>query len=246
MKLTPRIIVLLAAATAAKAGPPFVTDDPEPVDYLHYEFYAASQYEHSPDDSNGTLPHIEFNYGILPNTQVHLIAPLAFDAPQGAQRQAGYGDTELGVKYRFLEESDERPQVGVFPLVELPTGDSSRGLGSGHTQVFLPVWAQKTSGKWTTYGGGGYWLNPGVGNRGWWFAGLVLQRQVLPSLAVGAEVYHETAKSVTVGPDTKANLGITWDLSDTSHILASAGPVISGYSGYQSYVAFQLTWGPAK
>ena len=26
----------------AQAGPPFMTDDPEPVDYQHYEFYTFS------------------------------------------------------------------------------------------------------------------------------------------------------------------------------------------------------------
>ncbi len=240
------ILLTLAAAAGAHAGPPFSTDDPEPVDYGHYELYLASQYQHASGDSSGTLPHVELNYGILPNTQLHLIAPAAFDAPAGQPRRTGYGDTELGVKYRFLEESDGRPQVGVFPLVELPTGASSRGLGAGHTQVFLPVWIQKSSGKWTTYGGGGYWVNPGSGNRNWWFAGWLLQRQLLANLAVGAEVFHETAKGVGIGPDTKVNVGLTWDLSDQSHILASAGPVIQGPSGYQTYVAFQLTLGPAK
>jgi hypothetical protein len=40
---------------------------------------------------------------------------------------------ELGVKYRFLHEDQNGciPQVGIFPLVELPTGDSSRGLAIG-------------------------------------------------------------------------------------------------------------------
>ncbi len=240
------IVLSLAWASAVSAGPPFVTDDPEPVDLRHYELYLASQYQHSSRDAGGTLPHVEFNYGIIPETQFHVIAPLAFDAPAGAPRQTGYGDTELGLKYRFLGETDDRPQLGVFPLVELPTGDSSRGLGAGHTQIYLPLWAQKTSGKWTCYGGGGYWINPGAGNRDWWFAGAVVQRQVLPNLAVGAEVFHETAKSDSVGPDTRANLGLTWDLSEGSHILASAGPGLSGAAGYQTYVAFQLTWGPGK
>jgi hypothetical protein len=42
-------------------------------------------------------------------------------------------------------------------------------------QYFLPVWLQKDFGKWTTYGGGGYWINPGAGNKNWWFSGILLQ-----------------------------------------------------------------------
>ena len=242
----PTLVGIALAATLAHAGPPFVTDDPEPVEYQHYEVYLASIYQHSPGDANGTLPHVELNYGLFPAIQIHLIAPEAFDAPSDGPRQSGYGDTELGIRYRFLEETESRPQVGVFPLVEVPTGDRSRGLGAGHTQVFLPVWAPKSRGAWTTYGGGGYWVNPGAGNRNWWFMGWLVQRQVVKDLAVGAEVYHETAKVVGGPSDTKANLGVTWDLSESSHILASAGPVIQGPSGYQTYVAFQLTLGPGK
>ena len=47
-----------------------------------------------------------------------------------------------------------RPMIGVFPLVEAPTGDARRGLGAGHTREFLPLWLQKSFGGWTTYGGG--------------------------------------------------------------------------------------------
>jgi hypothetical protein len=58
----------------------------------------------------------------------------------------------------------------MFPLVEVPSGDADKGLGNGKTQYFLPVWLQKDFGKWTIYGGGGYWINPGTGNKNWWFS----------------------------------------------------------------------------
>ena len=55
----------------------------------------------------------------------------------------GYGDTELGVKFRFLHETDYLPEAAIFPLLEVPTGNASDGLGSGHVQAFLPMWLQK-------------------------------------------------------------------------------------------------------
>ena len=71
-----------------------------------------------------------------------------------------------------------RPQVAVFPLVNLPTGDEDRGLGAGHVLVFLPMWFQKSFGDWTIDGGGGYWINQGgVGDKNFWFSGLLLQRK---------------------------------------------------------------------
>ncbi|MFI5356110.1 MAG: transporter [Opitutales bacterium] len=240
------LLGLLAAVTATRAGPPFVTDDPEPVDYRHWEVYLASQYDHGRDGASGTLPQLEVNYGIIPELQLHVVAPLAFAAPAGAPRQSGYGDTELGAKYRFVGETADQPQVAVFPLVELPTGNRARGLGAGQTQIYLPLWLQKTFGTWTTYGGAGYWINPGAGHRNWWFTGWLIQKQVRPNLAIGAEIYHETAQTPDGPSDTKANVGVIWDLDDTRHILASIGPTLQGPTGYQAYFALQFTFGPAK
>jgi hypothetical protein len=242
-----RLLWLLALVPAtAWAGPPFITDDPEPVDYQHWEVYLASETQHGPDGMSGTLPHIEVNYGLVPNLQVHLIAPDGFASSATGPRQYGYGTTELGAKYRFVEESDSVPEIGVFPLVELPTGNSSEGLSTGHTQVYLPVWLQKSFGSWVVYGGGGYWINPGPGYRNYWFTGVVLQRQVTKTLAIGAEIFHQTAQTRPGGSSSQVNVGFTWDLSDTYHVLASAGPSIQGPSGYQTYAAFQLTFGPKK
>lgn len=43
---------ILAGVTALFAGPPFRTDNPEPVDYQHWEFYTAIQYQ----NHRGGLP----------------------------------------------------------------------------------------------------------------------------------------------------------------------------------------------
>ena len=97
----PGIGLLVFLAPTLLAGPPFVTDDPEPVDYQHWEFYIASQHTQTLDGWSGTAPHFELNYGVITNVQLHLIAPLAYDAPKNGSAQYGYGDTELGVKFRF-------------------------------------------------------------------------------------------------------------------------------------------------
>ena len=215
----------LLAAAPAHAGPPFITDDPEPVDLGHWEVYAFSAGAAGPADASGVGPSIEVNYGAAPNLQLHFIGNLAYDDPAGGPAVMGLGDTELGAKYRFITpgKDDWFPQVGVFPLVEIPTGDAKRNLGAGYTQVFLPVWVQKDFGKWTTYGGGGYWINPGPGNRNYWFTGWLLQRQVTDKLALGAELFHQTSSMVGRGDTTGFNLGGIYDFTEHYHLLFSAG-----------------------
>jgi hypothetical protein len=226
----------------AWSGPPFLTDDPEPVDYQNWEVYLASQHSLSGGDWSGTAPHIEVNYGAVTNLQLHLIAPLGYDSPAAGASHFGYADTELGVKYRFMEETAHLPQVGVFPLLEDPTGSSKNGLGSGHLQAFLPIWLQKSWGPWTAYGGGGYGINPGEGNQNWGFVGALLQRQVVTNAIAGVEVYHQTAAE-TEGPgNTAFNIGTVFDLSEHYHLQFSAGRSIDGPIDFQCYFALQFTF----
>ena len=78
--------LLLAEPVGLLAGPPFITDDPEPVEYQHWEWYLASQSFKTPDGWSGTAPHLEVNYGAISNVQLHLIAPLAYDSPAHGAR----------------------------------------------------------------------------------------------------------------------------------------------------------------
>lgn len=169
------------------------------------------------------------------------------DRPAGGPTQYGLGDVELGLKYRFVLEDDHgwRPQVGVFPLVELPTGDANRGLGAGYTRLFLPVWLQKSSGPWLTYGGGGYWINPGSGNRNYWFAGWLVQRQVTKRLALGVEAYYQTASVVGGKSSLGFNVGGVYDFDEHNHFLFSAGRGLANASAtnqFSYYLAYQRTF----
>jgi len=220
-----------------------VTDDPEPVDYQHWEFYVASQNTDISGDWSGTAPHFELNYGIISNVQLHMIAPLAYDAPPHRASHYGSGDMELGVKFRFLQETNWLPEAAIFPLLEVPIGSAKDNLGAGHANGFLPLWLQKSWGDWTAYGGGGYGVNSFSGRRNWEFVGGVLQDQVSSNILIGAEVYHQTdveADFPNVG--TAFNIGAVIDLSDQHHILFSAGRSIDGPTQFQCYIAYQFTF----
>lgn len=238
------VLALALAAGSASAGPPFITDDPEPVDLGHWEIYAfsAGAFEHSA--STGVGPSLEVNYGAAPNLQLHLIANLSYDNPSGTPKQFGLGDTELGFKYRFITPGDKDwfPQVGIFPLLELPTGQAKRGLGAGYTQAFLPVWIQKDIGKWTTYGGAGYWINPGPGNRNYWYGGWLLQRQVTAKLMLGGEVFHTTSSVVGRSGSSGFNLGGQYDVTEHDHLLFSAGRGGLAYAVDAAAVGYPFTY----
>ncbi len=240
---------LLIALHPANAGPPFRTDDPEPVEYQHWEFYTFSTGTHVSGDTSGVLPAWEFNYGLIPNGQLHIVAPVAFDSPSGGSTLFGYGDTELGFKYRFIDEDKDGtlPQVGIFPIVELPTGNQNRHLGAGHVRLFLPVWVQKSFGDWTTYGGGGYWINQDddLGDKNYWFFGWLLQRKVTEKLTLGGELFHQTADTEGGGDSTGFNIGGFYDFDEHNHLLFSAGAGLQNASQtnlYSWYLGYQVTY----
>ena len=239
-------IIFLLVSPIVLAGPPFLTDDPEPVEYKHTEAYLAMQYRHDRDGDSSTLPHVEINYGLLPNVQIHLIAPLQYIKPEGSSSQYGYGDTEVGVKYRFVQETEYFPQMAVFPLIEFPTGDSDKGLGSGRTQYFLPIWLQKSWGPWSSYGGGGYWINPGIDNKNYWYFGWQAQRALAKWFSLGAELFYTTPTTRDGDHVLGYNIGGIVNLTEKHHVIFSAGTDIHGQNLSRYYAAYQLTWGPPE
>jgi hypothetical protein len=236
---------MLIVSRLALAGPPFMTDDPEPVEYKHQELYIASQQVKTQSGRNGTLPHLEYNYGAAPDLQLHIIVPYAFNSTVGALEQRGLGDIELGVKYRFMQETGNQPMAGIFPLVVTSTGDAAKGLGNGATQVFLPLWLQKKWGDWQSYGGGGYWINNAADAKNHWFFGWQLQKEISEHLTLGGEVYHSTEQVTGVGESTGFNLGGFYNFDAHNHFLFLAGQGLTNVDNtnqFASYVTYQLTW----
>jgi hypothetical protein len=198
------------------------------------------------DATLAALPGIDANYGAAPELQLH--ATMLLDrgiGPDGPARN-GLGDLELGAKYRLFtpDEDDWRPQLAVYPLIEVPVSNAKLGFGTGHPQIFLPVWLQKDFGAWTAYGGGGYWLNPGAGNRNYWFVGAVLLRKISDKFAVGVEVFHQTSNGRDTPDSTSYNVGGIYDVSERLHILMSAGSGLQNVAAtnrFSWYVGLRLT-----
>jgi hypothetical protein len=221
------------------AGPPFNTDDPEPVDYLHWEFYAASQYQFEKSNDEATLPHFEVNYGAVPNVQLHVLTGMGY-VKEDAVHQYGFMTAELGVKYRFINTGDDF-QVGIFPLVELPTASGASIVGNEHLQTFLPVWIQKSWGKFTTYGGAGYWINPGGNNKNSVFAGWQAQYNFTKTLSLGGELYYESPDTKDGSYNVAFKIGGFININEENHILFSIGPSLQTSDNISGYLGYQLT-----
>ena len=240
--ILPAACLNLVLAARLFAGPPFLTDDPEPVDYQHWEAYVFTQGDHASSGYNVEGPAMEVNYGVLPDTQLHLIVPMTTVGGNGTPDASGLGDTELGVKYRFLHETNGWPQIGIFPLAELPTGDAGRGLGNGRAWFQLPLWMQKSFGPWTTYGGGGEAFNSAPGQRDHPYGGWLVQRDFGPRLTLGGELFAQGQDTDNDRGFAALNFGGQYNVDEHFSLLFSAGHSVVGDNHTLWYFGLYWTW----
>lgn len=237
--LSKSFIFILIVSTFLKAGPPFLTDDPQPVDFMHWEFYISSQQQFSDNNVDATLPHFEINYGLIPDVQVHLIVPMQYSKRESSSEYS-YVSTEVGVKYRFIN-LDNGIQAGVFPIAEVPTGKNVTLAGENNLKVFLPLWLQVSSGKFTSYGGAGYWINPGTGNKNWVYTGWQGQYDFSETITLGGELFYHTADSNDSEGGAGFNLGGYININEHNHLLFSIGHNLTGANTTTGYLGYQLT-----
>jgi hypothetical protein len=215
---------LCAAAAAviarpAAAGPPYITDDPEPTDTGHWENYLYVEGTRALGAFDAPGVGIEVNYGALPDTQLTWSVPLTPNPGPGGMGVV-WAPLGGGVKYRFIEEDENgwRPQVALFPQIFIPFGAASR---TESTTELLPLWLQKSFGPWTSFGGGGIMNNPGAGNRDYAIYGWALQRDVTSALQMGVEIFGQTRSGVGFGASDAAGLAAIYDFSDRWHLVGS-------------------------
>lgn len=217
-------LLILLLSKSAIAGPPFVTDDPEPVAEHTWEVNYAISSTRASNDVSAAIPSIDINYGLSESIQLHAQPRYSYDS-NGSSHNFGFDNTEIGVKYRFIhqKQNDNEKMLGIYPMLQLPTGNSKLGDASGKTQLFLPIWAQLNTEKWTVYGGGGYRLNNFRDSKNSWFVGVTTLYEVTNKLKLGAEIFHETATAQGQSNTSGFNLGGTYNLVDSYGLLFSVG-----------------------
>ena len=237
------VCVLLAGTPPCVAGPPFLTDDPVPVDFAHNEFYVFGTVDHAGGTSAIAGPAMEYNRGIAPETQFHIVVPAAWNVPAHGNTAAGIGDIELGIKYRFVNDLAGGLQVGIFPMAEIASGSARRGLGNGRTWYRLPLWVQKSAGAWTFDGGGGVIVNPAAGMNNATFGGVLAQYTFSPRWTLGAEVFRQNALAADQRGYTLLNAGGYLNFSQNFSVLFSAGASMAGARHNVAYLGLYWTWG---
>ena len=232
--------MIAAASSAAVAGPPYQTDDPEPTELHHWEIYNFVDFDGRGGLIDGAAG-LDLNYGAAKGLQLTATLPAAFAHAPGEKWRAGAGDLELGAKYRFIDDEETGWQAAVFPRVILPT--ATRDLGGRRTRLLLPLWVQKDFGKTSLFGGGGYEINPGPGNNDFWQAGLAVTHDLNDKLSLGAEAVWQSADTRGGDSSSGVDIGIIRKLGGPYSLLLAGGPSFAGgQTSYHGYAALALNF----
>jgi len=137
------IITGLISATLplwGQAGPPLLTDDPGTPGDGHWEINLAFTVVNRRSQILFEAPLLDINYGLGERIQLKYEVPWVFLHEEGTGTQNGLGNSEIGIKYRFLDQTQHGVSLSVYPQVSFnnPTSSDERGLVDPGTELLLP------------------------------------------------------------------------------------------------------------
>ena len=219
-------LALLAFTPRCFPVPPLVTGDVPTADKQTFEWYVGAQYQESETGNpSRLLPFTELVYGLTDRME------LTFETTGLSQdHEYGLSDSVVGTKYVFLKETERRPGIaGSFEL-KLPTGDKSRGLGSGEFDYDLRLRAQKTWGWFTAIGNVGYTFvtAPEFGGvrqstENVWLLAFAQEYQIAKKTNLLSELYFVSREAPGESNRLAANIGFEHKLRDNLSVHATIG-----------------------
>ena len=226
-----RILLLVASVVgcgkAFAGSPPMITDDPETPGYRGWEINITSNLEHTRGGTEMENPLFDFNYGLTSDRdQLKVEFAVLSNDPEGADGEWGISDLLVGYKYRFLDADENHGwAVSFYPQVSSPTGDESRDLGSGQTELFFPFEFQKS------FFDDKVWVNPEIGYNvvisdsdfNSWKFGLAVGREWEKGWELEAEVGAFVFPNNGEPDQPFFNIGVDYTINRNVHFLASAG-----------------------
>lgn len=208
--------ILACFTLSAQAQQPFTVDDADVTEHKKFQLQISHEFVGLPRSASPSLRQnttvFVLNYGLMRDVEIGVDYPLIIisnAAGTTQKRIRGFGDLNFHVKYNFLKEREgkRRPALTVSFAMEMPTGDSTRGLGSGLLDYSLNGVFQKSLTTKTTlrfnagivFAGNTSTGLSGIRVRGRVFtAGGSLVRQFTPKLNLGVELIGAASSNLNL------------------------------------------------
>ena len=129
------------------AARPLATDDAWTVEKGEFQLEAGCDALRQDNDDREYSPSLTLTYGLLERMDLGIGSGYVFSHPKEGERENGMADTEVKLKYRWIDEKNWRPAFAVSGLLKIPTASESKGLGSGQADFGINAILTKTLSK---------------------------------------------------------------------------------------------------
>jgi hypothetical protein len=235
------LAAILAVSAHAQGGPPLVTDDPDTPGNGNWEINAAIIGEKHQQRWDLAAPDLDINYGWGEHVQLKVDLNWATADSEQGRRMSGFGATDFGVKWRFLDQEKSGFSLSVYPqlLTNFSPSSAARGLTSDNREFLLPAEISTAFGE--------FQFDAEVGRnfiqRGSdaWIAGVIVAHPCGVNLECGFELHGVLIESQL---DPLVNFGVHWQIVKHVILLAAAGREFGSSAensqGFLFYFGFQL------
>jgi hypothetical protein len=214
------LLFVLCLPTLAFAQQPFYTDDADVTSRGRLHVESFDEYDWLPSSQT---PHrqqntfnMKVNYGLGRGLELDLDSPLITIVNERGTvplQPFGLGDTNFGLKYQVREErrGSAGPALALVTYIEIPTGETATGLGSGLLDTWVYGVLQKTLARDVVlHLNGGYLF---TGNTSTGVVGITTARGHVATL--GGSLVKKVSDAITLGVDVTAAATRNADLNRT-------------------------------
>ncbi len=196
---------LLAIAAPAHALLPLISDDTGTQGTGIWQLELSVDQTRTRDagvTSRERALNVAFVRGVTDTLDLGINLPWLHNSATGAPSESGVGDTTLGAKWRFFDD-EQGWTLGVRPLLTLPSGSETRGLGNGRATGSLTLLSTVVAGPWTWLANVGYTYNGNDAGdrRSLWAASTALLYALSEQWTLAADVGAN--RSATPGASTE-------------------------------------------
>lgn len=237
--LLPALLAFPTSVALSQGGPPLITDDPGTPGDGVWEINLAFTVEKTAEKEwFFEAPLLDINYGVGDSVQLKFEVPWVFDHQEGGSTKDGLGNSELGVKWRFLDQEEYLVDVSLYPQLSFnsPTSSADRGLVEEGTELFLPFEVERRFGPFS--------LNPEIGflvreeGQDEWAYGVAVGYELFEGLELIGEIHGEADGGLDEH-ELVFNVGSRWEVTENLRLLVSLGRgVRGGPSGEPEFLGY--------
>jgi len=201
----------------AQAVPPLVSDDVPPAEKGTVQWYWATQYLSGQGSIERDLLTTVMSIGITDRQEISWGIPLV-----STDGEHGLGDLFVGTKFLLFKETDSCPAASASFNLTTPTGDASKGLGTGGWDYDFRFQAQKKWGWFTLIGNVAYSLlnDP---QRNVWLVSTAQEYEISETTRLLSEVYFQTSAEPGLSNIVAADVGFVHNFTEKFNVHAAIG-----------------------